>query len=152
MGTLSSYNLEGEEIETISRITCRIETKEEKGTGIFVQPENSEFVYFITAKHCLLGKKFSKSPDKENTKISIPVPPGKISALADTKNLAQPMDGELFLRLINELESHRLPSLAKKVAARFRISRSCRRTSFSLRSRASSLAVIACAVRTSRNL
>ncbi len=77
MATLSSYNLEGEEIETISRITCLIETKEEKGTGIFVHPENSEFVYFITAKHCLLGKDFSKSLDKENTKVSIPVLPGK---------------------------------------------------------------------------
>ena len=40
------------------------------------------------------------------------------------ENLSKSIDGELLLRLINELEPHRLPSLAKKVAARFRISRS----------------------------
>ena len=66
--------------------------------------------------------------------------PGKVAALADIENLAQPMHGELLLRLIDETESHRLPFLAKKVAARFRISRSCRRISFSRRRRFSSAA------------
>src|SRR5665647_2865360 len=61
--------------------------------------------------------------------------PGEIPALADAENLAKSMHGELLLRLIDEIEPHRLPSLAKKVAARFKISRSWRRISFSRRSR-----------------
>src|SRR5690606_33477131 len=40
--------------------------------------------------------------------------PGKVAALADTQNLAQARDGEVLFRRIDELESHRLPSLAKK--------------------------------------
>jgi archaellum biogenesis ATPase FlaH len=74
MGTSSNYNFEGDDIEKISKVTCRIETQEEKGTGVLFLPEDSEFVYLITAKHCLLGKDFSKCPDKKNTKIFIPVP------------------------------------------------------------------------------
>src|SRR6202162_1244061 len=57
--------------------------------------------------------------------------PGKIAALADAKKLAETLDGEFLLRRIDETEPHRLPSLAKKVAALFRISRSCRKISFS---------------------
>src|SRR5271154_1136615 len=66
--------------------------------------------------------------------------PGKIAALADAKNLAETLDGEFLLRRIDETEPHRLPSLAKKVAALFRISRSCRKISFSRRNRFSSAA------------
>ena len=43
--------------------------------------------------------------------------PGKIAALTDAKNLAETLDGEFLLRRIDETEPHRLPSLAKKVAA-----------------------------------
>ena len=50
--------------------------------------------------------------------------PGEIAALADAENFAEPVNGEFLLRLIDEAEPHRLPSLAKKVVARFRISRS----------------------------
>src|SRR5215210_3920156 len=67
--------------------------------------------------------------------------PGKVAALADTEDLAQALDGELLFRRIDELEPHRLPSLAKKAVARFRISRSWRSTSFSRRSRFNSAAM-----------
>src|SRR5258708_13785323 len=70
--------------------------------------------------------------------------PGKIAALADAKNLAETLDGEFLLRRIDETEPHRLPSLAKKVAALFRISRSCRKISFSRRNRFSSAARSSC--------
>jgi hypothetical protein len=61
--------------------------------------------------------------------------PGKIAALADAKNLAETLDGEFLLRRIDETQPHRLPSCAKKVAALFRISRSCRKISFLRRNR-----------------
>src|SRR5215213_8278977 len=67
--------------------------------------------------------------------------PGEIAALADVKNLAQTCDGEALFRRIDEPELHRLPSLAKKAVAFFRISRSWRRISFSRRSRFSSAAM-----------
>src|SRR5580704_10228721 len=70
--------------------------------------------------------------------------PGKIAALTDAKNLAETLDGEFLLRRIDETEPHRLPSLAKKVAALFRISRSCRKISFSRRNRFSSAARSSC--------
>src|SRR6202453_4276326 len=70
--------------------------------------------------------------------------PGKIAALADAKNLAETLDGEFLLRRIDETEPHRLPSLAKKVAALFRISRSCRKISFSRRNRFNSAAISSC--------
>src|SRR5580693_4909820 len=70
--------------------------------------------------------------------------PGKIAALADAKNLAETLDGEFLLRRIDETEPHRLPSLAKKVAALFRLSRSCRKISFSRRNRFSSAARSSC--------
>jgi hypothetical protein len=61
--------------------------------------------------------------------------PGEIAALADAESPAETMDGEFRFRRIDELEPHRLPSRAKKAVARFRMSRSCRRISFSRRSR-----------------
>src|SRR4029077_20785473 len=70
--------------------------------------------------------------------------PGKIAALADAKNLAETLDRDFLLRRIDETEPHRLPSLAKKVAALFRISRSCRKISFSRRNRFSSAARSSC--------
>src|SRR5918995_6477496 len=70
-----------------------------------------------------------------------PALPGEVAALAHLEDLAQALDGELLLRPIDELEPHRLPSLAKKAVARFRISRSWRSTSFSRRSRFSSAAM-----------
>src|SRR3954454_4858867 len=48
--------------------------------------------------------------------------PGEIAALADAENFAEPVNGEFLLLLIDEAEPHRLPSLAKKAVARFRIS------------------------------
>src|SRR5918995_1489144 len=67
--------------------------------------------------------------------------PGEVAAWAHAEDLAQALDGELLFRRIDELEPHRLPSLAKKAVARFRISRSWRSTSFSRRSRFSSAAM-----------
>jgi hypothetical protein len=58
--------------------------------------------------------------------------PGKIAAPADTQNFAVTVREEFCFRLVDATELHRLPSLAKKVAARFNISSSCRRISFSL--------------------
>jgi len=103
MGTSSNYNFEDEEIEIISRITCRIETREEKGTGILVQTEDCEFVYIITAKHCLLGKDFSKSLDKKNTKIFIPVPSEKrfeTYCLKKRKNILFPEEQDIDCSII----------------------------------------------------
>src|SRR3712207_2862481 len=67
-----------------------------------------------------------------------PALPGEVAALADPEDFAQALDGEVLFRRIDELEPHRLPSLAKKAVARFRISRSWRSTLFSRRSRFSS--------------
>src|SRR5580704_14224107 len=67
-----------------------------------------------------------------------PIFPCKIAALTDAEHSAKTVDGELVFRLIDELELHRLPSLAKKAVAFFRMSRSCRRISFCRRSRFSS--------------
>jgi hypothetical protein len=76
--------------------------------------------------------------------------PSEKAALADTQNMAHPADrGEQSratgssgpangLLCINEGELHRFPSLAKKAAAFFRMSRSCFRTTFSRRNRFSS--------------
>src|SRR6476469_7348794 len=70
--------------------------------------------------------------------------PGEIAARTDVEDLAQARDREVLLRRIDEAEPHRLPSLAKKAVARFRISRSWRSTSFSLRRRLSSAAMSSC--------
>src|SRR5690606_4277422 len=51
--------------------------------------------------------------------------PGEEAALADPENTAHPADREAGLLRLDEAEGHRLPSLAKKAAAFFRISRSC---------------------------
>ena len=59
----------------------------------------------------------------------------KLAALTNTKHAAQTMDGEFRFRPVDEREPHRLPSRAKKAVAFFRMSRSCRRISFSRRSR-----------------
>src|SRR3954452_23664516 len=40
--------------------------------------------------------------------------PGEVAAWADAEDLAQALDGEVLFRHIDELEPHRLPSLAKK--------------------------------------
>ena len=58
-----------------------------------------------------------------------------------TEHAAKAGCGELVLRLIDKAELHRLPSLAKKAAARLRISRSWRRISFSRRRRFNSAAI-----------
>src|SRR5271166_3382721 len=65
---------------------------------------------------------------------------GEVAARADAENLAKALAEKLLLRRIDEAELHRLPSLAEKVAALIRISRSCRRISVSRRSRFSSAA------------
>src|ERR1700704_5059638 len=70
-----------------------------------------------------------------------PTPPGEIAALTNTKPTAQAIDGEFRFRPIDEREPHRLPSRAKKAVAFFRMSRSCRRISFSRRSRFSSAVI-----------
>jgi len=67
--------------------------------------------------------------------------PGEVAAWADAEDLAQALDGEVLFRHIDELEPRRLPSLAKKAVAFFRISRAWRSTSFSRRSRFSSAAM-----------
>jgi hypothetical protein len=72
--------------------------------------------------------------------------PSKIATLADTQNLAETVCGEFCFRLVDDTELHRLPSLAKKGAARFSISRSCRKISFSRRKRFSLAAMSPMAV------
>src|SRR6186997_185639 len=67
-----------------------------------------------------------------------PTSPGEIAALADAEYAAQAVDRECRFCPIDEREPHRLPSRAKKAVAFFRMSRSCRRISFSRRSRFSS--------------
>src|SRR3954451_17270136 len=69
---------------------------------------------------------------------SWPTSPGEIAALANLEHTTQVMDGKLRFRPIDEREPHRLPSRTKKAVAFFRMSRSCRRISFSRRSRFSS--------------
>src|SRR5215213_632121 len=70
--------------------------------------------------------------------------PGKVAAGAHFENLTQTGDGEVLFRRIDEPELHRLPSLAKKAVAFFRISLSWRKISFSRHSRFSSAAVSSC--------
>src|SRR6478609_1834996 len=74
-----------------------------------------------------------------------PISPGEIAALADAEHAAQAVDGELRFRPIDERKPHRLPSRTKKAVAFFRMSRSCRRISFSRRSRFSSAVTSLCA-------
>src|SRR3954470_253164 len=62
---------------------------------------------------------------------SWPTSPGEIAALANPEHTAQAMGGKLRFRPIDEREPHRLPSRTKKAVAFFRMSRSCRRISFS---------------------
>src|SRR3954453_8483039 len=69
---------------------------------------------------------------------SWPTSPGEIAALANPEHTAQAMDGKFRFGPIDEREAHRLPSRTKKAVAFFRMSRSCRRISFSRRSRFSS--------------
>ena len=61
--------------------------------------------------------------------------PGKMAALANAQTFAETVCGEFRFRLVDETELHRLPSLAKKVAARFSSWRSCRRILLSRRNR-----------------
>ena len=67
--------------------------------------------------------------------------PGEVATLTDAKDAAETVHGELLLRLVDELEAHRLPPLATKAGTRFRMSRSWRRILFSRRSRFSSAAI-----------
>jgi hypothetical protein len=64
-----------------------------------------------------------------------------VATLTYAKGAAETVNGELLLRLVDELEAHRLPSLTKKAVARSRMCRSCRRISFSRRSRFSFAAI-----------
>jgi Spy/CpxP family protein refolding chaperone len=50
--------------------------------------------------------------------------PGEIAARADAEHIAHALNREFLFRHIDELELHRLPSLAKKAVAFFRMSRS----------------------------
>lgn len=63
--------LNSEGISTINQISCRVETPFDKGTGILLRSVNN--FYFITAKHCIYGKKFDHVIRKEEIKIYIPV-------------------------------------------------------------------------------
>lgn len=67
MDTQSSYN-----IELVNKITCRIDSPAGSGTGILIQTTCSEYLYLITAKHCLLGEKFNLDPNKQEIKIFVP--------------------------------------------------------------------------------
>lgn len=53
--------------------------------------------------------------------------PREIAALTNIEHPAKSLDREVLLRPVDEFRPHRLPSLAKKAVARFRISRSWRR-------------------------
>ncbi|MBN1876728.1 MAG: NACHT domain-containing protein [Anaerolineae bacterium] len=68
MDTQSDYRA----IETIRRITCRIETANDKGTAVFISVDQDGPLYLLTAKHCLLGKNFDQEVEKSKTKIFVP--------------------------------------------------------------------------------
>ncbi len=59
-------------LDIVNKITCRIETMHEKGTGVLVAYGHNELLYLITAKHCLLGSNFDQQLDRSSVKILIP--------------------------------------------------------------------------------
>lgn len=59
-------------IEIINKITCKIDSPAGNGTGVLIQTQNTDYLYVLTAKHCLLGEKFSLDFDKGGTKLFIP--------------------------------------------------------------------------------
>lgn len=58
--------------DIVNSITCRVETPNASGTGIFLSMPKSDDKYFITAKHCLLGKNFDGDFQNENVTLFVP--------------------------------------------------------------------------------
>lgn len=81
---------------TIIRITCRIETPTDKGSGVFILPkdDSSDFLYIATAKHCILGKNFDKDNKNDEVRIFVPNNENKNSFseinLTDSDNILYP--------------------------------------------------------------
>src|SRR5665811_694507 len=90
--------------------------------------------------------KMRSDMSKENHIIQLPPArtaslPSVVATDANIQQRTQSKDGQFCLLGIDETESHRLVSLAKKAVAFFKRSRSWRKSSFSLRRRASSFSV-----------
>ncbi len=58
--------------DTVHSITCRVETPNASGTGIFLSTPASDDKYFVTAKHCLLGKEFDGDFQNEDITLFVP--------------------------------------------------------------------------------
>lgn len=58
--------------DIVSRVTCRVETPNASGTGVFLSIPDSDKRYFVTAKHCLLGKTFDGSLQNEDVTLFVP--------------------------------------------------------------------------------
>lgn len=68
MGTQSTAN----HFDIVDRVTCRVETPNASGTGVFLSIPDSGKRYFVTAKHCLLGKNFDGSLQNEDVTLFVP--------------------------------------------------------------------------------
>lgn len=68
MGTQSTAN----HFDIVNRVTCRVETPNASGTGVFLSIPDSDKRYFVTAKHCLLGKNFDGSLQNEDVTLFVP--------------------------------------------------------------------------------
>lgn len=75
-----------EDIENISRVTCRIEGPKNKGTGILIKFNKDDNIYIFTAKHCILGKDFDQDIEKISIKLHIPLIDGKFEVLTLNDN------------------------------------------------------------------
>lgn len=58
--------------DLVNSITCRVETPNASGTGVFLSTPDSDGKYFITAKHCLLGKNFDGDFQNGNVTLFVP--------------------------------------------------------------------------------
>ncbi len=68
MAPESNFNLE--HFETIRRLTCRIVTPDQKGSGVILLPaDDSTRLYVLTAKHCLLGNDFDRPTAPEDITV-----------------------------------------------------------------------------------
>jgi hypothetical protein len=59
-------------IDIVNKVTCRIETPNDKGTAVLLNTEQQNIWYILTAKHCLLDKEFNLNPDVSDIKIFVP--------------------------------------------------------------------------------
>ncbi|MEG1009497.1 MAG: hypothetical protein RSF67_06785, partial [Clostridia bacterium] len=60
----------------LDSIICKIkiedkEKRYEHGSGVILQMDNEDYVYVLTAKHCILGKELNYKREDINIKIYI---------------------------------------------------------------------------------